>query len=192
MNVVCLIMIFIMGNYSSFDNNEICDSCQYSKSYNKLTEKFDGKPLNFSDQYPNLYIDSRVGHSNYIDFLTFNEVTEPVMTGYDIFSRQFMVIKMDVFDQNDNFKLRLMQTFFQRYTDDPFLWMGAGHATSLLIDTIGGMKPCQFHLINDILDNKCVEILSCHNPNYGINVGDKVRLTTNSDCLKEQNSEQVL
>lgn len=170
-----------MGNQSS-NQNTICDTCHNLQSFNQLTEKFNGKPLNFSSTYSQLNIGNRVGHSNYVDFLTFDEVTEPVMTGIDVFQRPFMVIKIDVFDHNDNFKKRLMETFFQRYTDDKYLWMGCGHATNNLISTIGGMKPCQFHLINDLLDNKYVKILECHIPDTGTDVGDKVRLSTTSEC----------
>ena len=43
---------------------------------------------------PKLDIYDREGATGYIDFLTFEEVNEPIMWGVDKFNRIFIVIKM--------------------------------------------------------------------------------------------------
>ena len=40
---------------------------------------------------PKLDIGQRVGATDYIDFITWKEVTSPVMWGIDIFSRSFLL-----------------------------------------------------------------------------------------------------
>ena len=98
---------------------------------------------------PKLDIGERVGTTDYIDFITWKEVTSPVMWGIDIFSRPFFIIKCIV-----NGKHNLMQTFFQRYTQGS-KWQGCGHATPYFLDTCGGgVNLDQINLIKDIMDDK--------------------------------------
>lgn len=169
-----------MGQTSSKSyDNTICDICHTKNSISRFKQQFKGLPLNCCSQFPQIETDSRIGETGYIDFLTLDEVTKPVMTGLDCLSRPFIVIKMDVLDKDGHIKTQLMETFFQRYTDNPNLWMGCGHATPLLISTVGGMTPCQFNLVNNLLDSISVEMSDCHNIEYGnnVNVGDTIRLS---------------
>ena len=96
---------------------------------------------------PILNIGNRTGVTDYIDFISWDEVTSPVMRGQDIYGREFFVIKFLV----DN-KIKLMQTFFQRYSIEEDLWQGCGHATEQLIETCGGMRPEQFKFIERIIN----------------------------------------
>ena len=96
---------------------------------------------------PTLYIGQRVGETKYIDFLKWNEVTHPVMKGIDIYKRRFIVIKVAVN------QVRIMQTFFQRYTGGSG-WMGCGHATTNLIDTTGNMKENQVSFLRNIINEE--------------------------------------
>ncbi len=96
---------------------------------------------------PILDIGNRMGATQYLDFLSWDEVTYPVMKGTDIYGRYFIVIKMLVNDK------KIMQTFFKRYSDGKG-WMGCGHATANLIETPGCMKEAQIQLIKDIINEK--------------------------------------
>jgi hypothetical protein len=112
------------------------------------------------DKYPILDIGQRCGDTDYIDFIKYDEVTEPVMHGVDKFNRKFVVIKFLV----DN-KHKLMQTFFQRYTDG-YGWMGCGHATINLLDTTGNMdrKEYQSIFLQQIINGETVKLNENHRP----------------------------
>ena len=81
------------------------------------------------------------------------------MRGIDKYKRRFIAIKMNINNK------KLFQTFFQRYIDSEEMWMAAGHYGRHLIDTQGGMKECQFKLIEDIIHDKIVKIEDKHRPN---------------------------
>jgi hypothetical protein len=70
--------------------------------------------------YPRLDLKGRMGGTDYIDFLRWNEVNHPVMWGIDRYNRLFFVIKGYV-----NGK-RVLQTFFQRYTGLQSAWNSGG------------------------------------------------------------------
>ena len=106
---------------------------------------------------PILNIEDRIGYTQYIDFIKWDEFTNPIIKGYDIFGRKFVVIKMIIND------IKIMQTFFQRHSFGR-LWMGCGHATVNLIDTSSGMSNEQFNLISQIINKEKVKIRSEHRP----------------------------
>ena len=116
-------------------------------------------PINIPINIPTLNIDNLFGTTGYIDFINQNQLTSSVMRGIDQHNRRFIVIKMNIDNKN------LFQTFFQRYSDSDGLWMGAGHHGCHLIATEGGMKDCQFKLIEDIISDKIVKIEEQHKPN---------------------------
>tara|TARA_Y100000389_G_C17450992_1_gene514793 strand:- start:338 stop:766 length:429 start_codon:yes stop_codon:yes gene_type:complete len=109
---------------------------------------------------PILDIGSRKGATDYIDFINYHEVNEPVMKGTDIYGRDFIVLKFVI----DN--IYGMQTFFQRYSDSYNLWMGCGKSNETLIYTIGGIKQIQAELIRDIINNRSSIVIEEHQPNY--------------------------
>ncbi len=120
---------------------------------------------------PKLDIGERVGATDYIDFIRWKEVTSPVMWGIDRFSRTFFVVKCIV-----NGKHKLMQTFFQRYTQGS-QWQGCGHATTTFLETCGvGLSLDQINLIKDIIDNKKVYLEEKHRFNGSIKSQDYVEL----------------
>ena len=110
------------------------------------------------DTLPKLDLKGRGGGTDYIDFITWDEVTEPAMTGVDCFRRSFIVIKF-IIGENTPEPKKIMQTFFQRYTDG-HKWMGCGHATENLMWTIGGMEENQFNFLDKILKGETIEITS--------------------------------
>jgi len=126
---------------------------------------------------PILNVKNRTACTDYIDFLEWDEVSEPIMKGTDKFTRKFIVIKMIIFINNSN-NMKIMQTFFQRYTDG-YGWQGCGHATKTLIDTVGGIYNEQYNLIRDIIAGKSVTITEKHRPNYSHFIGNIV-------CLYEE------
>ena len=107
--------------------------------------------IKIPDNIPVLNIGNRQGSTDYIDFITYDEVTSPIMTGVDKFNRRFIVIKAE-FEGIDK---KFMQTFFQRYTDGD-RWIS--DFRNNFIETVGGMTEDQMLLIQDLLDGEEVVI----------------------------------
>jgi hypothetical protein len=123
--------------------------------------------LYYSIDVPYLNIGSRVGYTDYIDFLTWNEVTSPVMKGTDVYGRNFIVLKMIINDK------KIMQTFFKRYSRGT-CWMGCGHATTNLISTYGGMNEEQAHFLRELIQQGENIIDIDINPEFESFIGNKV------------------
>lgn len=153
--------------------NKMCSYCSKEiKSYKTKSH------FNLPHNTPLLQLNYNNETGDYIDFIRSNEVVHSVMHGTDKYNRPFIVLKVNVYDANNNLKDTRIETFFQRYTDNQYLWMGCGHATNLFISTIGGMSSCQFELITDLIAGNTVIVKECHCPDFNINVGDKICLQT--------------
>ena len=96
---------------------------------------------------PILDVGQRMGWTQYIDYITWDEVEYPIMKGIDSARRKFVVLKVVVNN------VRIMQTFFQRYTGGSG-WMGCGHATTNLIDTSGCLRDNQIQFIKKIINDE--------------------------------------
>jgi len=106
---------------------------------------------------PVIDIGEKMGHTDYIDFIKEDEVTDSVTKGIDICRRPFYVIKAEVVD-NRGKVWPVFETFFQRYTNNTHLWMGCGHYGDNFMDTGGGMERCQIRLLVDLVENGSVEL----------------------------------
>lgn len=118
------------------------------------------KSIMNNNNIPILDIGRRKGATDYIDFINYQEVNQPVMKGTDIYGRDFIVLKFVI----DN--ICGMQTFFQRYSDSYNLWMGCGPGDEILMNTIGGIKQIQAELIRNIINNGISIITEEHQPNH--------------------------
>ena len=104
------------------------------------------------DKYPKLEVGDRWGGTGYIDYISWKEVTSPIMYGADCKNRPFFVIKFRV---NDKI---FMETFFQRYADYNNLWMGCGHAARLITHTDGGLNDNQANFLNNAILGKNLKV----------------------------------
>ena len=118
-------------------------------------------------------IGRKVGFTDYIDFIQLKDVDHPFMKGTDVYCRKFIVVKMIV-----NNEVKIMDTYFQRYTDNTRYWMACGHATKhTLLNTVGtGLIPEQIELLKKILSGETVKLEEKHNTDFGNFIGDYVRL----------------
>ena len=114
--------------------------------------------FDYLDTLPKLDLKERGGRTDYIDFIKWDEVTEPAMTGVDCFRRFFIVIKFIIGEDTPEPK-KIMQTFFQRYTGG-HKWMACGNATENLMWSTGGMKDNQFNFLDKILKGDTFKITS--------------------------------
>ena len=119
----------------------------------------------------------RMGSTDYIDFLFPNEVPYNKVKGKDIYDRNFIILKVGIYDLK-KFKLRRIgQVFFQRYSNTDlsysfyfYNWQGAS-LDGEFIGTGGGINQNQIKLISDIVDNKLVKLEDYHKP-YNFRSGD--------------------
>jgi hypothetical protein len=125
------------------------------------------------DHIPILDLGKRCGSTDYIDFIKTAEVKYPIVKGIDCYKRPFIVMKVISVDDGSLY----METFFQRYTDDTHLWMGAGHHYQFM-DTYGGMTEKQFQLLKRLIEGQTCDlpqkISSDHQPK-------KIRLCTQEE-----------
>ena len=111
------------------------------------------------EKYPYLNIENKMGATNYIDFLKWSDVKHPVMYGFDICNRLFFVVKGKINNE------KVMQTFFQRYTDGNS-WNSGANYTTRFIRTEGGMTDDQFKFLFKLISEKKALIDNNVKPNY--------------------------
>lgn len=85
--------------------------------------------INFRE-LPVFDLGKRGGHTDYIDFITVDEVTAPIMVGVDKFRRPFVILRVI----NNKTGKKSVHTIFQRYTDSIAPWC-CGTCYDRIIDT---------------------------------------------------------
>ena len=75
------------------------------------------RDLNSIINVPRLNLGERVGHTGYIDFISPKDMTAPIMTGRDVYGRNFIAICVDIYGKDDKFLGSSVGTFFERYSD---------------------------------------------------------------------------
>ena len=70
---------------------------------------------------PRLNLGDRVGLTDYIDFLTPDDMTHPIMEGIDAYRRPFVAFKLTVC-RADRPVEQVVCTFFQRFSDNTDSW----------------------------------------------------------------------
>ena len=88
---------------------------------------------------------------DYIDYITPEQLTSPVMIGFDVIKRPFIVLKVKLADKI------FSQVFFQRYIDDVQTWVSAAvNNQPSFIVCGGGVSLQQGQLINSLIDGEKV------------------------------------
>ena len=138
-----------MDEYSDEELSKMHESHELRHSYlDKWFNSALGTCVGAGTKIPILHLNAkRTGYTDYIDYICWDEVIHPVMRGWDKYKRPFIVIKV-LIDK----KYKLMQTFFQRYTDDKYPWVGAGCIGNEFLDTCGGMNVDQFIFIKKLIE----------------------------------------
>jgi hypothetical protein len=115
-----------------------------------------------SEKFPKLEIGDRCESSDYIDFITNDEMIHPIMYGVDKFQRNFIVFKLLIGGEI------ILQTFFQRYTDNIGFWRGCGHATKnpLLFNSTCSINEDVFDLLLSLMKGDHVKIENKHSPSF--------------------------
>lgn len=110
----------------------------------------------------------RMGNTHYIDFLYPDEIPKNKMKGSDIFDRDFIILKVGIYDYNLGTLKKTGQVFFQRYPNTNlthpsyfYNWQG-GSLDGEFLQTGGGLNAQQIKLICDIVNNKKIKIESKH------------------------------
>ena len=135
-----------------------------------------------NDKYDKLDTGNRNGSTDYIDYLDWDEVKYPIMCGIDKFNRPFFVLKFII---NDDVNSKYMQTYFQRYTNDKYVWQACGHATPEIISSSGGIDKDQIKFLEAIINGNIIECTDEISYKYRINRlinNKKIRLMTDKDA----------
>ena len=110
----------------------------------------------------------RMGNTHYLDFLYPDEIPKNKMKGRDIFDRDFIILKVGIYDYNRGTLKKTGQVFFQRYPRSElthpsyfYNWQGATLDGEFL-QTGGGINRDQIKLICDIVNNKKIMVESKH------------------------------
>jgi hypothetical protein len=123
------------------------------------------------DKFPELDIGDRMGSTDYIDFIKMDEVPHSIMCGLDKFKRYFLVMKLIV-----DGKI-ILQTLFQRFTNEVCNWRGCGHFSPngiLLFGSGSNITVETINLILSLLKGETVIIKEEHNPDQNYFIGKKV------------------
>ena len=117
-----------------------------------------------SVSHPVLDVGNMCGSTSYIDFITMEKVTSPIMWGVDSCRRHFIVLKLMIEGKI------ILQTIFQRYKDDEYLWRGCGHGTlnPLLFESDNRIDTPQITLLLSVMRGETVRITEehCGGSNY--------------------------
>jgi len=110
----------------------------------------------------------RMGNTHYLDFLYPDEIPKNKMKGCDMFDRDFIILKVGIYDYNRQTLKKTGQVFFQRYPRSElthpsyfYNWQGATLDGEFL-QTGGGINEDQIKLICDIVTNKKIKVESKH------------------------------
>lgn len=125
-------------------------------------------------QYSILDIGTNIGNTSYLDFIKARDMTSAIMRGVDAARRPFFVIRGRWEMQGAS--TPICQTYFQRYTDNEFLWHGAGHECWLLC-TVGGMKQEQAEFLEELCHKRVMRITPEQAENLHINTALRDPLT---------------
>ena len=71
---------------------------------------------------PRLSTANRCGTTGYIDYFRVEDLTQPIMQGYDAIGRRFVAIKVDTKNKTTGETSQAVGTFFERYTSDSKTW----------------------------------------------------------------------
>lgn len=71
---------------------------------------------------PRLSTANRCGTTGYIDYFKAEDLTQPIMQGYDAIGRRFVAIKVDTKNKTTGETSQAVGTFFERYTSDNNTW----------------------------------------------------------------------
>ncbi len=74
---------------------------QLSQVHDRIKDEFD--------------LNGRMGNTHYLDFLYPDEIPKNKMKGRDIFDRDFIILKVGIYDYNRGVLKKTGQVFFQRY-----------------------------------------------------------------------------
>ncbi len=136
--------------------------------YNHNSSNSQTPDTSFFDRVKDVYdLGDRMGTTDYIDFLTQDEVPKNIMSGYDCYQRRFITLKVGGYDLDSKKFFRTGQVFFQRYSDEPYI--AGADFEGLFIWITGGARPAQYQLINDLVDKKVVKIKEEHRFNSSKN-----------------------
>ena len=111
-----------------------------------------------SEKHPLLHVGNRYRGWVTPAYITEEEVTSSIMRGVDCAHRKFIVLKLLV---GGKF---VLQTFFQRYTDNKYYWRCCGHGSPnpLLFYSFNNIGEQDLTLISKVMRGETIRITDEH------------------------------
>lgn len=99
------------------------------------------------EKIPILDIGERKGYTEYIDFIKIDELTAPVMKGYDIDKRKFFCLKLSC-SNGETYS----QTFFQRVFWNDDIWVSSAISFIIIMNNFGNISEDQEEFLMKIIN----------------------------------------
>jgi len=158
-----------------------------SLSQEEISERTEYLTKILSLKFDRLDIGNRIGSTDYLDFITPEELnSHNVMSGYDFASRPFFVFKAEIeFDTGR--KLKTFSTFFQRYADNDLTWHICGHYGRNIMCTCGGSNNDQIKMLYELLSTGHYKLDKLDNDKL-----DNLSLDYKYDLIKDDGNNNEL
>jgi hypothetical protein len=120
--------------------------------------------------YPSIYIGNRICSDGYLNFLTMDNLSEPIMRGKDMLGRKFLTVKYII----DNYVF--LDIYLQKSKLIDSDWITCG--TNTLMPYGESLNPEQFVFIESIMKRRPTTLTYEHNPKSPYYLNKKFRLFT--------------
>ena len=121
-------------------------------------------------KYPIIYIGDRICSDGYLNFLTMDNLFEPIMRGKDCLGRQFLTVKYTI----DNYVF--LDIYVQKTKLIDSDWITCG--TNTLMPYGMSLNRAQYIFIESIINGKSAILTSEHNPKSPYYLNKQFRLFT--------------
>ena len=120
--------------------------------------------------YPSIYIESRTCSDGYLNFLTMDNLSEPIMRGIDVLGRKFLTVKYII----DTYVF--LDIYLQKSKLIDSDWITCG--TNTLMPYGESLNSAQFVFIESIMKMKPTILTAEHYPKSPYYVNKQFRLLT--------------
>ena len=120
--------------------------------------------------YPSIYIGNRICPDGLLNFLTMDNLSEPIMRGKDILGRKFLTVKYII----DTYVF--LDIYLQKSKLIDSDWITCG--TNTLMPYGESLNPAQFVFIESIMRRQPTILTAEHNPKSPYYVNKQFRLLT--------------
>jgi len=121
-------------------------------------------------KYPCIYIGNKICQDGYLNFLTIDTITDPIMRGKDTYGRKFLTVKYII----DNYIY--LDIYLQKNKLIDNNWITCGNNTLMAYGV--SLNQLQYIFIESIMKGKPTILTEKHNPKSDYFLNKELRLFT--------------